>query len=145
MDAGTEAGIRGTLRSPARSQNVTYADAALLARHFGASYAAAVWRLRGLNLVSADQTQTLLGQTEEANRYLWAVRAFADVDDAEDEAPVEEPAPDSMRGYRDHELHGQVLSLALEAWWRGEISRGKLLEVGRLLGIGDDTILDLAD
>ena len=124
-------------RNPARSQNVTYADAALLARHFGASYAAAVWRLRGLNLVSVEHTQGLLGQTEEANRYLWAVSAFPNLDDAEDEAPGEE--------HRDHELHGQVLSLALEAWWRGEISQGKLLEVGRLLDIADETILDLAE
>lgn len=137
VDAVTEAGIRGTLRSPARLQNVTYADAALLARHFGASYPAAVWRLRGLNLVSAEHTQTLLGQTEDANRYLRTVSAFSDLDDAEDKAPVEAD--------RDHELQGQVLSLALEAWWRGEISRGKLLEVGRLLGIEDDTILELAD
>ena len=145
MDVVTETGIRGTLRSPAGSQNVTYADGALLARHFGASYAAAVWRLRGLNLVSIEHTQGLLGQTEEANRYLRAVSAFSDLDDAEDEAPVEEPALDLIRGHQDHELHGQVLSLALEAWWRGEISQGKLLEVGRLLGIEDETILDLAD
>ena len=145
VDAVTETGIRGTLRSPSRSQNVTYADAALLARHFGASYAAAVWRLRGLNLVSAEHTQTLLGQTEDANRYLRAVSAFSDLDEAEDKAPVEAPAPDLIRGHRDHELHGQVLSLALEAWWRREISQGKLLEVGRLLGIEDKTILDLAD
>ncbi len=32
----------------------------------------------------------------------------------------------------------------LEAWWRGEISRGKLLEVGRLLDIEEETLLDLA-
>ncbi len=137
VDAVTEAGIRGTLRNPARAQNVTYADAALLARHFGASYAASIWRLRGLNLVSVEHTQALLSQTEEANRYLRAVNAFSDLGDAEDEAPVE--------GHQDHELHGQVLSLALEAWWRGEISQGKLLEVGRLLDIEDETILDLAD
>lgn len=137
MDTVTAEGIRGMLRSPAGSQNVTYADAALLARHFGVSYAAAVWRLRGLNLVNVEHTQTLLGQTEEANRYLRAVSAFSDLDDAENEAPVEQ--------HRDHELRGQVLSLALEAWWRGEISRGKLLEVGRLLGIEDDMLLDLAD
>ena len=145
MDVVTETGIRGTLRSPARSQNVTYADAALLARHFGASYAAAVWRLRGLNHVNVEHTQGLLGQTEEANRYLRAVSAFSDLDDDEDEAPVEELDPGLIRGHQDHELHGQVLSLALEAWWRGEISQGKLLEVGRLLGIEDETILDLAD
>ena len=104
-----------------------------MARHFGVSYTAAVWRLRGLNFASAEQTQTLLDRTEDANRYLRAVRAYADVDEADEEAP------------QDHELNGQILSLALEAWWRGEISQARLLEVGRLLDIEDETILDLAD
>ena len=137
MDAVTEKGIRGALRSPARSQNVTYADVALLARHFGVSYAAVVWRLRGLNLVNAEQTQRLLGQTADAHRYLRAVRVFSEVDPSGGEAPAE--------ASQDHELNQQVLSLALEAWWRGEISRGRLLEVGRLLDIEEETILDLVD
>ena len=133
VDAVTEEGIQGQLRSPARSQKVTYADVALLACHFEASYAAAVWRLRGLNLVSQDQAQTLLEQTEEANRYLRAVKAFSDIENSEDDENW------------DNELDWQILSLALEAWWRGEISQGRLLEVGRLLNIDDETIFDLAD
>ena len=88
MDAVTEEGIQGQLRNPARSQNVTYADVALLAWHFEVSYAAAVWRLRGLNLVSQEQAEALLGQTEEAKRYLRttrqsspkSVKAFSDVE-----------------------------------------------------------------
>ena len=133
VDAVTEKGIRGELRSPARSQHVTYADAVLVARHFGASYPAAVWRLRGLNLVSAEQTQTLLDQATDALRYLRAVRAMSDVDELEPGA------------HQDHELHQQILSLALETWWRGEISKGRLLEVGRLLEIEEETILELVD
>ena len=62
-----------------------------------------------------------------------AVRAYANVKDSEDEA------------HSDHELDWQVLWLALEAWWRKEISQGRLLEVGRLLDIEDETILDLAN
>ena len=146
VDAVTEEGIRGALRNPARSQHVTYVDVALLARHFGVSYAAAVWRLRGLNFASADQTQTLLDQTDDANRYLRAVKAFSDTGfepagssggTVEGEAPAE--------AHQDTELNWQVLSLAMEARWRGEISQGKLLEVGRLLDIEDETILDLSD
>ena len=70
-----------------------------------------------------------LSQTEDAHRYLRAVH----VEDAADEARWE------------HELDWQVLSLALEAWWREEISRGRLIEVGRLLDIDEETILDLVD
>ncbi len=130
MDAVTEEGIQGQLRRPARSQNVTYADVALMAWHFEVNYAAAVWRLRGLNLVSQEHAQTLLGQTEEAKCYL---RAVSDVEDSADGAHWE------------HELNWQILSLALEARWRGEISQGRLLEVGQLLGIDDETLLDLAE
>ena len=130
---GKGQGIRGQLRNPARSRNVTYADVALLAWHFEVSYAAAVWRLRGLNLVSQEQTQTLLDQTEEANRYLRSAKAISGTEGLEE------------RSNSDHELGWQILSLALEAWWRGEISRDRLLEVGRLLDIEDETILELAD
>ena len=133
MDAVTEEGIQGQLRSPAHSQHVTYADVALLAWHFEVSYAAAVWRLRGLSLVSQAQAQALLDQTEEANQYQRTVRAFSDVENSAAEA------------HWDRELDWQILSLALDAWWRGEISQGRLLEVGRLLDIDDETILDLAE
>ena len=118
VDAVTENVIRGTSRTAPGAHHVTFADAALLARHYGASYPAAVWRLRGLNLLTVDHAQTLLGHVEEANRYLRAVSAFSDADDDKDKPPVE--------GHRDQELHGQVLSLALEAWWRGEISQPKV-------------------
>ena len=133
VDAVTEEGIQGQLRSPARSQNVTYADVGHLAWHFEVSYAAAVWRLRGLNLIGQEQAEALLDQTDEANQYLRTVRALTDVEDCEDNAQ------------RNHELDWQILSLALEAWWREEISQGRLLEVGRLLDIDDETILDLAE
>lgn len=133
LDAVTEEGIEGQTRSPSGSQKITYADAASLAWHFGVSYAAAVWRLRGLNLVNQEQAQTLLERTEEAHRYRRAVRALSDEEDSIDET------------HGDHELNGQILALALEAWWREEISRGRLLEVGRLLDVDDETILDLAD
>ena len=133
LDSVTEEGIEGQTRSPSGSQKITYADAASLAWHFGVSYAAAVWRLRGLNLVNQEQAQALLERTEEAHRYRRAVRALSDEEDSIDETPW------------DHELNGQILSLALEAWWREEITRDRLLEVGRLLHIDDETILNLVN
>lgn len=137
VDAVTEMGIRGELRAPPRSQDVTYADAALLGRHFGASYPAAVWRLRGLNLINAEETDALLKQTDAAHRYLRAVRDFTTLDEVADAPPAE--------SHEDHELDWQVLPLALEAWRRGEISQGRLLELGRLLEVEDETMLDLAE
>ena len=133
VDSVTEEGIKGQMRSPSGSQKITYADSASLAWHFGVSYVAAVWRLRGLNLVNQEQAQALLERTEEALRYRRAVRALHDREDTIEETQW------------DHELNGQILSLALEALWREEITRDRLLEVGRLLGIDNETILDLAN
>ena len=133
LDAVTEEGIEGQTRSPSGSQKITYADAASLAWHFGVSYAAAVWRLRGLNFVNQEQAQVLLERTEAAHRYRRVVHALSDEEDSIDETRW------------DHELNGQIFSLALEAWWREEITKDRLLEVGRLLDIEDETILDLAD
>ena len=83
--------------------------------------------------MSAEQTQALLDRATDARRYLRAVRAMSDIDESEASAP------------QDHELHQQILLLALEAWWREEISKGRLLEVGRLLDIEEETILELID
>ena len=140
IDPATGDGIFGELRSPPRSQTITFADVALLSRHFGASYPAAVWRLRGLAMINAQETDALITQNEDANRYLRAVRDFADVDDSGDgggAGPAEE--------HRDHALDRQVLPLALEAWRREEISESRLVEIGQALGIDEDMMRDLAD
>lgn len=133
VDAVTDEGIQGQLRSPSGSQKVTYTDVSLLAWHFGVSYAAAVWRLRGLNLINQEQAQDLLARTEEALRYRRAVSAASEDNNSNGDKQW------------DLELKRQILSLTLEAWWREEISKSRLLEVGRLLDIDDETILDLAE
>lgn len=137
VDSVTEEVIRGELRTPPRSQNVTYADVALLGRNYGASYPATVWRLRGMNIINAVEADALLEQTDTANNYLRAVRNFRAWDEQRRVAPAED--------HKDHEMKWQILPLALEAWRRKEISQGRLLEIGRLLDIDDDTTLDLAE
>ena len=137
VDSVTEQVIRGERRTPPGSQHVSYVDVALLGRNFGVSYSATVWRLRGLNVINADETEALLNQTDTANRYLRAVRQFWALDKDESVAPAE--------GHKDDELEWQILPLALEAWRRLEISRDRLLEIGQLLHIEDDMMLDLAE
>lgn len=132
VDAVTEEGIEGQMRSPTGSQKISYVDSALLAWHFGVSYATTVWRLRGLNFVNQEQARLLLERTEDAHRYRRAVRSLPDAEDSVDETSWH------------HDLNWQILSIALEAWWREEISKDRLQEVGRLLGIDDEAMLDLA-
>ena len=137
VESVTEHGIRGELRTPPGSQRVTYADIALLGRHFGVSYSAAVWRLRGLDIINASETTALLEQTDTAKRYLRTVRNSPELEEEESMEPAED--------HEDHELEWQILPLALEAWRREIISRDRLLEIGRLLRLDDDTTLDLAE
>ena len=132
FDVATEGLIEAELRSPAGSQRITYKDVAMVAHHFGVSYQAAVYRLKSLRHVSHPESRELLGQEEFGREYLQALRMFSDVG---------EPEPDD---YRDRELRSEIAHLAIEAYRRAEISRGRVLELSKALRIRGDTLLRLA-
>lgn len=137
VDSVEEQGVRGELRVPPRSQHITYLDVALFSWNFGVSYSAAVWRLRGLNVISGHEAETLLEQAEMARRYLDAVQTGEILEgEEESRAPAGDPG--------EHDLKRQILPLALEAWRREEISQDRLLEIGWLLRIEDEMTFDLA-
>lgn len=136
VDSVEERVVRGELRVPPRSQHITYPDVALFSRNFGVSYSAAVWRLRGLNIISGHEAETLLEQADMASRYLDTVKTGEILEGEESRVPAEASG--------DHDLKWQILPLALEAWRREEISQDRLLEIGRLLRIEDEMTLDLA-
>ena len=121
------------IRSRPRSQAITYQDVAALARHFGVSYEAAIWRLNSLNRITASETSALLDKKEVGKRY---IRLLGFVDLLEDAQPVEE---------RDQELRSQLMRLGVEAFRQGEISRGRLLEISAKLGVEGAELLELAE
>ena len=90
-----------------------------------------------LDIINASETTALLEQTDTAKRYLRTVRNSPELEEEESMEPAED--------HEDHELEWQILPLALEAWRREIISRDRLLEIGRLLRLDDDTTLDLAE
>ena len=137
IDSVEERVVRGELRMPPRSQHVTYPDVALFSRNFGVSYSAAVWRLRGLNIIGVREAEVLLEQVDMARCYLKEVQACDLPEGEEDKGPAE--------NHEDHDLKWQILPLALEAWRREEISQDRLLEIGRLLHIDNEMTLDLAE
>ena len=47
--------------------------------------------------------------------------------------------------YRDRELRIEIAHLAIEAYRREEISRGRVLELGRALDMKGDVLLRLAE
>ena len=132
FDVATEGRIDAELRSPAGSQRITYKDVAMVAYHFGVSYQAAVYRLKSLRYVSQPESRALLGQEDFGREYLETLRMFSDVG---------EPEPED---YRDRELRSEIAHLAIEAYRREEISRGRILELSKALRFRGDTLLRLA-
>lgn len=56
--------------------------------------------------------------------------------------PLDSREPPEMS---EQELRSQLMRLAIEAFRQEEISRGRLVEIGRKLGIGGDALLELAE
>ena len=114
-------------------QRITYKDNAMLAHHFGVSYQAASYRLKSLRYVSDRECRGLLDQENFGREYLKALSMFNDVGEPE------------KRRYWDRELRSEIAHLAIEAYRREEISRGRVLEMSKTLRIDGDTLLSLAE
>ncbi|MBX7257354.1 MAG: ImmA/IrrE family metallo-endopeptidase [Candidatus Hydrogenedentes bacterium] len=120
--------IEAQRRPAPGSQKIVYQDVAQLASYFRVSYAAAVYRLRNLANISQTECTSLLADNPHANSYLKLLRLI------DDHEAVEEPKPD-------RHLVNQVAYLAVEAFRRDEISRGRVLEIAKTLGIEKGTEL----
>lgn len=133
FDVANNASIEAEIRPRPGSQSITYQDAAALARHFGVSYEAAVWRLKSLGHIGQGETDALIGQKDVGKRYI-KLLGFLDILD-EGEAPQANEV----------ELRNQLTRLALEAYRQEEISRGRLSEISRKLAIDPAEMIDFAE
>jgi len=113
------------------SQVITYQDVARLAHHFEVSYRAAVYRLKNLGICNQAEMEALLELELLANRF----RNLLGHSDGPENDRQAKP---------DRELVSHVAYLAIEAFRREEISRGKLLEIGAKLDIAGDELVALA-
>ncbi len=134
LDVATEDGhFDALLRPPSGSQTIAYQDVAILAHRFGVSYQAATHRLRSLDLLTRPQHDFLLDQVTHGRSYLKMLALWEDLEGMTSEE-------ESGR-----ELRNQVLSLAIEAYRREEISRGRLLEIAVKLGLSSPQVAALAE
>jgi len=133
FDVATQGRIEAYLRPVPGSQAITYQDVALLAHHFGVSYQAATYRLRSLNLVSQQEGNALLNREQAGKDLLGLLKMLDDLEKTENQER------------QDRELKTQVVHLALEAYRREEISRGKLLELSTTLGLPGPKLVELAE
>ena len=120
------------MHRPDRNASLTRTNA-LLAHHFGVSYQAAVYRLKSLRYISGRESGDLLERERFGRKYLKALSMFADVGEQE------------KQRYWDRELRNEIAHLAIEAYRREEISRGRVLELSATLRIAGDTLLNLAE
>lgn len=133
FDAAGGGHIDAEYRSPPRSQRITYKDVALVAHHFGVSYQAALYRLKSLRHISQSETDELLKREEFGRSYLRELDLFADLEEPEE------------KKYWNRELRNEIAHLAIEAYRREQISRGRVLELGGILEISGNKLLELAE
>lgn len=133
FDAATGGRFDAQLRPAPRTQTIGYQDAVMLAHHFGVSYQAAVYRLLSLRHLSKAESDNLLAQENVGKDYLLAIDMFDDLEGAE------------KKSLTDRELRSQIVRLAIEAYRREEISRGRLLDVGKALGMPGTKLIALAE
>ena len=121
------------IRSAAGSQRVDYKDVSILAQRFGVSYQTALYRLKNLHHIRGSESSKLLSQEDIGHEFLSELGMRDDLEESK------------SRETNDLSLRREIASLAIEAYRREEISRGRILELATDLGMSGETLLRLAD
>ena len=127
--------VEAKQRLKASDSKVTYQDVASLMCYFRTSYQATCYRLKSLELVNKDELTELLAKEDDAKAAFRVLKLF---DDA-----MTEGQNDSQ--FDQDVLRLQVLNLAVEAYRREEVSRGRLRDLSSVLGIKAADLLKLAE
>lgn len=122
-------------RTQPGTQDLTFREVASLAKHFGASYVAACYRLRELGFVNKSELEALLAQEDRGRAYI----AFTG--GADEKEPNQQPA---KKADDEKELVEQMIPLILEAYSREVISRGKVRELAGMLKLAESDVLQFA-
>lgn len=105
-------------------------DIAHLAFYLGVSYEAALWRLKSVQIISEDERERLARKQDAANAFRKVLgKRFA--------------AHRQRFNRRDGTFQHELLSVALEAFRLGEISKTKLREIARGIGFADEELKQL--
>jgi Zn-dependent peptidase ImmA (M78 family)/transcriptional regulator with XRE-family HTH domain len=135
------AGRRGSeahSRAGSGSQRIAYQDAASLARYFGVSYQAAVYRLQHLDVINQTEKLALLNQEQNGNLYLKLLK----FEEAIDKDPSFSASVDPRQ---DQEIIERIVYLAIEAFRREEITSARLLDLADKLGVSGPDLVELAE
>jgi len=125
-----QAGLRVEGRTPPGSQALQLYDLVQIAHHFRVSNIACLYRLRNLRLLTDAEFEHLRG-LDESGRSRELATALG----------LPKPDHEEARNWFRH----RVLGLALEAYRREEISRGKLVELAAMLDVEREVVDLLVD
>ena len=115
-----QAATRVEGRVSARAQDLELHDVVRMAHHFGVSCAAMLYRLKGLRFLTEDERGRLAeGDGAGRSKALRGVLGLSE--------------PDGSDGQE--RVRSAFVALAIEAYVRGRITRCKLDELGRLVGV----------
>jgi hypothetical protein len=129
-DTGTPE-VKAQKRAVPGSQKITYEDVAALAHYFRVSYQAASYRLKSVDLINKQELEELLRKEGIGRSYLELLKMIDDLE-GRDKRP-------------DRKLDAQIVSLAVEAFRRESISKGKLREIAKLLELQAKELVTLAE
>lgn len=132
-DASTEGAIVAQYRQIATAQTISAQTIAWIAHHFGVSYQATVYRLQNLGYFKAKERDGLLKEEPKGREYLRILHLTQDIDISTEHVS------------QNRELKAQIAYLAIEAFQREEISRGRLLDLSKLLELSGKELLQLAE
>lgn len=136
-DVANETATEAERRTPTGSQRLTPKDVARLALYFNVSFQVACYRLRSLGYVNQGELNGLLDQEHVGRLYMGMLCGAEDAYQAASEASFDRT---------DADLHiiSQLLPLVVEAYQRELVSRGKVLELSKLIGVSGTRVLELA-
>lgn len=133
FDVANDTMTRAGGRARPGSGTIALNDVALLAQHFGVGYEPMAWRLQSLGHISPGERDALLAQQETGEACLRMLGSFSG------------HGPDGKSpGMAEREIHTRLTWLVIEAFRRVEISRGRLMEIGKKLPVDSQDLLDLA-
>ena len=89
--------------------------------------------MKSLNHISANMTATLMTQKDMGKKYI-KLLGFQELSEER-----------ALASASEQELRSQIMRLAIEAFRQEEISRGRLIEIGKEFAIDGDKLLELAE
>ncbi len=129
-DGSTLGAFEAEERQLAKNQKLSPQDVAFIAYRFGVSYQATVYRLHSLRYLSQKDREKLLEEESKGKDYLRLL-------DLEDLEKIEKRPQRELRTY--------ISRLVIEAYRQEKISRGRVIELSKLLNLPAQDLLELAD